>query len=984
MRYIKKCFTWRGIILFTAILFCLSLFVTGLVKAEDNVAPQISDNLSSDLDLVLVLVNDYKLITYDYNNRTDYYTPKSLAKFNENLELLSTQYLSSNKICSEYVFLNPSINDVRTSDYFNNISINWDIVRGDVKSYWYEKEYIQGVYSDNSTLINYHKFNLSDLVLLPNEVIKVRLCGDVEYEVCGYDNIGLPEYCLLIDNVLNLNDGYDYSKYDVWNRTLGLQGEWLFNEEDARDTSGNGYNGSLENGVLCNVNGKYGKGCLFDGINDYIVVNEHEFIDNMEEYTISVWVKLYDFTNLFPRIIAKNRYLNSSSPSGWQLYFINYSVPEFQRYISAERTFSNTLSIVRASNNSATLNQWQHITMTYNTNTDNMNLYINGILDNADVENGGGTMGEDGNRPILFGNRGYLVRTLNGSLDDIYIYNRILNITEINELMDYNSSYLPPPPSYYYSNIDILFMNTSGDYKQSFSPIEDFTIWGNYTDNNTNLPINDTNTSCNFTIHNMSLHNTLSYNEFSICNTGCDYNTINEDTYFYDINNVTSNSIFISLCHLKNINYELYVNISCDTESELLTIGESEFTICDTGYTLINKVTTKCINKTNLSISIYNNAPSDQLGHNVSYIDIHRKYLTHTDTGYYNITQKMYYLNHTFHGHTPSIKFIDFQCWNTAQPTYNNNVTENITIGNLPPKIFFEQLLNNGEYTNLVNNITIEYYSDFWLWYIIFTDQNLDTHNITFYNTSRISLWSHQDTDLDNYHNLSYDIFKNHYADNPYNLSVWVNDTSGVYVYDYMYFYVNDTINPICTGLDNDTIYDNESYTFNFLCYDEIILYYNVSCNNTFNNHTEFLSGNTTSVNFTNIFNSTNVSYYCNVTICDGYLSPLHCIDYTQYIITSPYPVIPPENVTGTAVTIFLSNDTTNILLLMFLFIVLVGCLIWNKFYSDYASLILSFFVSIIIALIGLEVHILIGTFFILVSLYLILKLYIIFINEHE
>ncbi|MFA6495470.1 MAG: LamG domain-containing protein, partial [Candidatus Paceibacterota bacterium] len=92
--------------------------------------------------------------------------------------------------------------------------------------------------------------------------------------------------------------------------TSGLVGYWNFDEGSgtiAKDTSGNGRNGTLVNFLFSGesnwVVGKVGGGLSFNGINNY--VDTSNFFDNPSSFTVALWFKVgskHGFSNLVTKL----------------------------------------------------------------------------------------------------------------------------------------------------------------------------------------------------------------------------------------------------------------------------------------------------------------------------------------------------------------------------------------------------------------------------------------------------------------------------------------------------------------------------------------------------------------------------------------------------------------------------------------------------------------------------------------------------------
>ena len=96
--------------------------------------------------------------------------------------------------------------------------------------------------------------------------------------------------------------------------TVGL---WHLNEgigDIAYDTSGNGLNGNLENGVSWDPDGMFGNCLMFSADYDRVRVTDDPFLDISTELTLEAWIKL-DSTNNGGYIISK-WYTSNHNPKG--------------------------------------------------------------------------------------------------------------------------------------------------------------------------------------------------------------------------------------------------------------------------------------------------------------------------------------------------------------------------------------------------------------------------------------------------------------------------------------------------------------------------------------------------------------------------------------------------------------------------------------------------------------------------------------------
>lgn len=74
--------------------------------------------------------------------------------------------------------------------------------------------------------------------------------------------------------------------------TTGLVGHWKFDEgagTTANDSSGNNNTGTLS-GAVWTIQGRFGQALVFDGINDWVTINDAPSLDLTTGMTIEAWV----------------------------------------------------------------------------------------------------------------------------------------------------------------------------------------------------------------------------------------------------------------------------------------------------------------------------------------------------------------------------------------------------------------------------------------------------------------------------------------------------------------------------------------------------------------------------------------------------------------------------------------------------------------------------------------------------------------------
>ncbi|MBK8816451.1 MAG: PKD domain-containing protein [Methylococcaceae bacterium] len=179
------------------------------------------------------------------------------------------------------------------------------------------------------------------------------------------------------------------------------------------DASGKGNHGVLTEATRVNT-GHYGKGLLFDGINDWITVNDSASLDLNSAYTLEAWVKPVSYGP--GNILVKEQ-------AGGSVYSL-YSSEDADFPIGA---FNDAAGYRVVSGTSILpVNQWSHLISTYN--GDNQRLYVNGVQVAIRAQTG---LIKQSNGVLHIGGNSVWGEFFHGYIDDIRIYNRALSLTEI-------------------------------------------------------------------------------------------------------------------------------------------------------------------------------------------------------------------------------------------------------------------------------------------------------------------------------------------------------------------------------------------------------------------------------------------------------------------------------------------------------------------------------------------------------------------------
>ena len=171
--------------------------------------------------------------------------------------------------------------------------------------------------------------------------------------------------------------------------------------------------------------GNPGSAFHFDGINDYIDLNNPTILNIHEAITISAWARVSD-TNSENTIISKWKYYNINQGS-WTLYSHSFVVAG-----------SNGITGMPAGHDSLQQSsEYKHYVGTYTQQDNFIRYYENGVL----IDSVSGLPGSIfvSNSKVLIGAAIYFnLYYFTGDIDDIRIYNRALSVKEIKALYHEN------------------------------------------------------------------------------------------------------------------------------------------------------------------------------------------------------------------------------------------------------------------------------------------------------------------------------------------------------------------------------------------------------------------------------------------------------------------------------------------------------------------------------------------------------------------
>ena len=198
----------------------------------------------------------------------------------------------------------------------------------------------------------------------------------------------------------------------------GLVGCWLFNEitgETVFDLSGNGNNGTLENGVAWSS-----EGLKFDGGDDYIDCGNNENLNIANVITLEAWIKTTSSDELYESIVSKGGYTDVNS--NYDFGVRTQPVPSLYFYWKADGTYYGTEVVCSV----LTDGKFHHV-VGIRDNAYNLEFFVDGVSIGTDT---GSLAPVDGGQNIHIG-LGKTGHNYNGSIDSVSIYNQAKSADEV-------------------------------------------------------------------------------------------------------------------------------------------------------------------------------------------------------------------------------------------------------------------------------------------------------------------------------------------------------------------------------------------------------------------------------------------------------------------------------------------------------------------------------------------------------------------------
>jgi len=204
---------------------------------------------------------------------------------------------------------------------------------------------------------------------------------------------------------------------------------WPFEEGNGtitEDASGNNHDGTFLNGASFTTDHQKGSyGLNLDGNNDYVNTGT---INLGDQFTLSLWAMIPSGIYGIQTLIANGQ---SGYGNGFKLLVNTYNTTD--RMIKFETSNGSSILSAYTSTNKFVLGLWNHVAVVVNRIAGTANIYYNGInsTSSSSIRSDFGI-----NNALHLGSMTDNSWTMQGKLDDIRIYNQLLNGDEIALLAD--------------------------------------------------------------------------------------------------------------------------------------------------------------------------------------------------------------------------------------------------------------------------------------------------------------------------------------------------------------------------------------------------------------------------------------------------------------------------------------------------------------------------------------------------------------------
>ncbi len=195
-----------------------------------------------------------------------------------------------------------------------------------------------------------------------------------------------------------------------------------------------GHDGTLTNGPVW-TSGRVDGGLDFDGVDDYVDLTSDFGLTNIFDggATVTAWIYPRGWGESENARILDKASAVSGDRDGWMI-----GLRGEDEALQFAQGFTGTRGFWRSQEDTIVLNEWVHIAVVYDASSvaNDAEIYLDGVLQTPLVEiTPTGTVASDEGIRLRMGNYAQdTSRTFDGVIDDVRIFDRMLNATEVGEL----------------------------------------------------------------------------------------------------------------------------------------------------------------------------------------------------------------------------------------------------------------------------------------------------------------------------------------------------------------------------------------------------------------------------------------------------------------------------------------------------------------------------------------------------------------------
>ncbi len=275
-------------------------------------------------------------------------------------------------------------------------------------------------------MIQLQNFSLTSIYEFNN----YETAGDIEIELNGTE-AGFPDGNAILSGVsLQFIQPLQSGALPM----EGLVGLWEF-EGNAIDTSGNGHDGTLENGASFSddvPDGATGQSLSVGG-EQHVLVPHSDTLSIANAITMAAWVKPIGDQG-WDGILAKNP-SDGSDPNHAGNYELRIENGDRFLHFLHQQGEANDTVFHQGLASIITADAWTHIAVTADTASGDVQFYINGELSETLADVIAIDAFPTNGSPLYIGSRADLFTAMDGLLDDVALFNRALSAEEVAQVM---------------------------------------------------------------------------------------------------------------------------------------------------------------------------------------------------------------------------------------------------------------------------------------------------------------------------------------------------------------------------------------------------------------------------------------------------------------------------------------------------------------------------------------------------------------------